>query len=41
MVAASANCGQDPHWRYTQCGSAVLVMFTACIGSFASCDRPL
>ena len=29
MVAASANCGQDPHWRYIQCGSAVLVMFTA------------
>ena len=30
MVAASANCGQDPHWCYTQCGSAVLVMVTAC-----------
>ena len=29
MVAASANCGQDPQWHYTQCGSAVLVMFTA------------
>ena len=28
-VAASANCGQDPQWHYTQCGSAVLVMFTA------------
>ena len=30
MVAASANCGQDPQRHYTQCGSAVLVMFTAC-----------
>ena len=29
MVFASANCGQDPQWHYTQCGSAVLVMFTA------------
>ena len=28
-VAASANCGQDPQWHYTQCGSAVLVMFAA------------
>ena len=31
MVVASANCGQDPQWHYTQCGSAVLVMFTAWI----------
>ena len=30
MVAASANCGQDPQWHYTHCGSAVLMMFTAC-----------
>ena len=30
MMAASANCGHDPQWHYTQCGSAVLVMFTAC-----------
>ena len=30
MVVASANYGQDPQWHYTQCGSAVLVMFTAC-----------
>ena len=29
MVVASANCGQDPQWHYTQCGSRVLVMFTA------------
>ena len=29
MVVASANCGQDPQWHYTQCGSAILVMFTA------------
>ena len=29
MVVASANCGQDPQWHYTQCGSGVLVMFTA------------
>ena len=32
MVVASANCGQDPQWPCTQCGSAVLVMFTACEG---------
>ena len=31
MVVASANCGEDPQWHYTQCGSAVLVMFTAWI----------
>ena len=30
MLAASANCGQNPQWHYTQCGSAALVMFTAC-----------
>ena len=31
MVVAPANCGQDPQWHYTQCGSAVPVMFTACL----------
>ena len=30
-VVASANWGQDPQWLYTQCESAVLVMFTAWI----------
>ena len=30
MMVAPANCGQDPQWHYTQWGSAVLVMFTAC-----------
>ena len=31
MAVASANCGQDPQWHYTQCGSGVLVMFTTCV----------
>ena len=37
MVAASANCGQDPQRHCAQCGSAILVMFTAW-GSRDGCD---
>ena len=29
VAAASAICGQGPQWHYTQCGSAVVMMFTA------------
>ena len=30
-MAGSTNCGQDPSWHYTQCGSAILVISMACL----------